>query len=64
MTDAPLPHDDPAMLLAFDYPLLSVFWSMMIFFLWIVWLMARRVRVPERPGRQHGRARGGRRRGP
>ena len=28
------------MLLAYDYPLLSVFWSMMIFFLWIVWLMA------------------------
>ena len=23
-----------------DYPLLSVFWSMLIFFLWIVWLMA------------------------
>jgi hypothetical protein len=33
-------HHDPAMLLAYDYPLLSVFWSMMIFFLWIVWLMA------------------------
>jgi Phospholipase_D-nuclease N-terminal len=27
------------MLLAYDYPLLSVFWSMLIFFMWIVWLM-------------------------
>jgi type VI protein secretion system component VasK len=28
------------MTLAYSYPLLSVFWSMMIFFLWIVWIMA------------------------
>ena len=28
------------MILAYDYPFLSVFWSMMIFFLWIVWIMA------------------------
>jgi hypothetical protein len=27
-------------MLAYDYPLLSVFWSMMIFFFWIVWIMA------------------------
>ena len=24
---------------AFDYPLLGLFWSMMIFFLWVGWLM-------------------------
>ena len=40
MTDGVGGAHDPAMLLAYDYPLLSVFWSMMIFFLWIVWLMA------------------------
>ena len=27
-------------MLAYDYPLLSVFWSMFIFFVWIVWIMA------------------------
>jgi hypothetical protein len=26
-------------MLAYDYPLLGVFWSMMIFFLWILWFM-------------------------
>ena len=26
-------------MLAYDYPLLGLFWSMMIFFLWIAWLM-------------------------
>jgi hypothetical protein len=26
-------------MLAYDYPLLGFFWSMMIFFLWIAWLM-------------------------
>jgi hypothetical protein len=26
-------------MLAYDYPILGVFWSMMIFFLWIAWLM-------------------------
>ena len=88
-------HDDPGMLLAHDYPLLSVFWSMLIFFLWIVWLMALFhvivdifrshemggfakalwllfviflpflgvLGVPDRPWRQHGAARDGRRRG-
>ncbi|GKQ39601.1 SHOCT domain-containing protein [Streptomyces sp. A012304] len=25
--------------LAYDYPLLSVFWSMLLFFLWIMWLV-------------------------
>ncbi|MGX1884930.1 SHOCT domain-containing protein [Streptomyces sp. NPDC055287] len=25
--------------LAYDYPLLSVFWSMFVFFLWIVWFI-------------------------
>ena len=28
------------MILAYDYPLLGVFWSMLIFFLWLAWLMA------------------------
>ncbi len=27
------------MLLAADYPVLGVFWSMLIFFLWIAWFM-------------------------
>src|SRR5687767_4550458 len=27
------------MILSYDYPVLGVFWSMMIFFLWILWLM-------------------------
>ena len=27
-------------LLAYSFPLLSVFWSMLFFFMWIVWLMA------------------------
>jgi hypothetical protein len=27
-------------ILAYDYPVLGVFWSMLIFFFWIVWLMA------------------------
>jgi hypothetical protein len=27
-------------ILAYDYPLLSVFWSMMWFFVWVAWLMA------------------------
>lgn len=26
-------------MLAYDYPLLSLFWTMFIFFLWIVWFM-------------------------
>ena len=26
-------------MLAYDYPLLGVFWTMMIFFLWFAWLM-------------------------
>lgn len=25
--------------LAYDYPLLSVFWSMLVFFLWIMWFV-------------------------
>ncbi len=25
-------------MIAYDYPLLGVFWSMMIFFLWVAWL--------------------------
>jgi len=28
------------MLLGYDYPVLGVFWSMLVFFLWIAWLMA------------------------
>ena len=27
-------------MLAYDYPVLGVFWSMLIFFFWIVWIMA------------------------
>ena len=27
-------------MLAYDYPILSVFWTMLIFFFWIVWIMA------------------------
>ncbi|MFF3334991.1 SHOCT domain-containing protein [Streptomyces sp. NPDC002888] len=27
------------MYLAYDYPLLSVFWSMLLFFLWIMWFV-------------------------
>ena len=27
-------------MLAYDYPILGVFWSMFIFFLWFVWIMA------------------------
>jgi CBS domain containing-hemolysin-like protein len=26
-------------MLAYDYPILGVFWSMMIFFLWFAWIM-------------------------
>ncbi len=26
-------------MLAYDYPLLGLFWSMMIFFLWVAWLI-------------------------
>ena len=26
-------------MLAYDYPILGLFWSMMMFFLWIAWLM-------------------------
>ncbi|MGB7879838.1 MAG: SHOCT domain-containing protein [Ilumatobacteraceae bacterium] len=26
-------------MIAYDYPLLGVFWSMMIFFLWVAWLI-------------------------
>jgi hypothetical protein len=26
-------------MLAYDYPLLGVFWSMMIFFLWVAWIV-------------------------
>ncbi|MER6133945.1 SHOCT domain-containing protein [Streptomyces sp. NPDC001815] len=25
--------------LAYDYPMLSIFWSMLLFFLWILWIM-------------------------
>ena len=28
------------MILGYDYPLLSIFWTTLIFFLWIVWIMA------------------------
>jgi len=28
------------MTLAYTYPLLGIFWSMMIFFFWVVWIMA------------------------
>jgi hypothetical protein len=27
------------MVLAYDYPLLGVFWTMLIFFLWVAWLV-------------------------
>jgi len=27
-------------MLAYDYPVLGVFWTMLIFFFWIVWIMA------------------------
>ena len=27
-------------MLAYDYPVLGVFWSMLIFFFWIVWIIA------------------------
>jgi Phospholipase_D-nuclease N-terminal/Short C-terminal domain len=27
------------MVLAYDYPLLSIFWSMLIFFFWVIWLI-------------------------
>ena len=26
-------------MLAYDYPILGVFWTMLIFFLWFAWLM-------------------------
>ena len=26
-------------MLAYDYPILGLFWSMMIFFLWFAWIM-------------------------
>jgi hypothetical protein len=28
------------MLLGYDYPVLGVFWSMLVFFLWVAWLLA------------------------
>jgi hypothetical protein len=31
---------DTEQMLAYDYPILSVFWTMLIFFFWIVWIMA------------------------
>jgi hypothetical protein len=30
--------EEPAMVLAADYPFLDVFWSMIIFFTWLVWI--------------------------
>jgi heme exporter protein D len=27
------------MMIAYDYPILGLFWTMMIFFLWIAWIM-------------------------
>ena len=26
-------------MIAYDYPILGLFWTMMIFFLWVAWLM-------------------------
>jgi hypothetical protein len=26
-------------MLSYDYPILGVFWSMLIFFIWIAWIM-------------------------
>ena len=28
------------MTLAYDYPLLGIFWTMLVFFIWIVWILA------------------------
>jgi hypothetical protein len=35
--DPHLERSDP--MIAYDYPLLGVFWTMLIFFLWFAWLM-------------------------
>jgi hypothetical protein len=30
--------EEPAMVLAADYPFLDVFWTMLIFFFWVIWI--------------------------
>jgi hypothetical protein len=32
------PEECPAMVMAADYPFLDVFWTMLIFFAWVVWI--------------------------
>ena len=37
--DHPGSIKDPAMVIAADYPFMDVFWSMLVFFLWVAWLL-------------------------
>jgi hypothetical protein len=37
--DHPAPGETSIMLIAADYPFMDVFWSMLVFFLWVAWLM-------------------------
>ena len=38
-TGHPVGHDTERVIIAYDYPLLGVFWTMLLFFLWFAWLM-------------------------
>jgi hypothetical protein len=35
---APAGEDDADMIIAADYPFLNIFWTMIIFFVWVVWI--------------------------
>src|SRR5512132_4515983 len=37
--DHPERGETRAMLIAADYPFMDVFWSMLVFFLWLAWLL-------------------------
>src|SRR5215207_8651034 len=37
--DHPVRHETRGMLIAADYPFMDVFWSMLVFFLWLAWLL-------------------------
>jgi predicted PurR-regulated permease PerM len=39
ISDHPERFDTRLMLIAADYPFMDVFWSILVFFLWVAWLM-------------------------
>jgi hypothetical protein len=45
-------HFRRSLMLAYDYPFRDLFWTMLIFFCWVIWIWGRRDREGEEPARR------------